>query len=329
MTRDPVRILIVGAGVIGSVYGAWLVQAGHHVSILARGRRLEELREHGLQIEDAATGQADTVAVATSDHLAPDDAYDLAIVAVRLEQVDDILPTLAANRAIPTMLFLLNNAFGVQQYTQAIGCDRVVVGFPGIGGAREGSTIRYYVLPQQPTTLSEVGEQITPRLRALGALFTATGHPVEMTRHIDAWLKTHAVFVTCVAAAITQVGGDNARLAQDRQLVATMVQAIREGFRALARQGIHVTPHNLAILFNWTPRRFAVWYWQRALMGPVGALAIAPHARRARGEMAALAIQTLTMLAPSAWLTPTLRQLLATLTAADVFSRQSVAGIER
>lgn len=42
------RILIFGAGVIGSLYGALLAEAGHDVSVYARGRRLESLSQDGL-----------------------------------------------------------------------------------------------------------------------------------------------------------------------------------------------------------------------------------------------------------------------------------------
>lgn len=49
----PARILVVGAGVIGSVYGAKLLQAGNRVVILARGTRLTDLRTCGLVLDDA------------------------------------------------------------------------------------------------------------------------------------------------------------------------------------------------------------------------------------------------------------------------------------
>lgn len=42
------RILIFGAGVIGSLYGTLLADAGYDVSIYARGRRLESLIRDGL-----------------------------------------------------------------------------------------------------------------------------------------------------------------------------------------------------------------------------------------------------------------------------------------
>ena len=314
MQQTPLRILVFGAGVIGSVYAAWLQRAGQQVTILARGQRLAELRERGLVVQDAATGQQLTLPIATIEHLAPDDAYDLLVVAVRLDQVSSALSLVAANTATPTVLSLMNNAFGVEHFTQALGRGRVVVGFPGIGGQREGSAIQYYVLPQQPTTLGEVDGRITPRLRTLEALIAGTGHRVALTKRIDAWLKTHAVFVTCMTAAIDRCGGDSVRLAENRRQVATMVQAIREGFGALHAQDVAITPGNLAVLFSWMPAWFAVRYWQRALRGPVGTLAIAPHARAARGEMAALAVQVLTLLQSSPRPTLTLRTLLSTLT---------------
>ncbi len=49
-------ILIYGAGVVGSVYAARLQEAGHNVSLLARGQRTVSLRTHGIQLEDASIG---------------------------------------------------------------------------------------------------------------------------------------------------------------------------------------------------------------------------------------------------------------------------------
>ena len=44
------RIMIVGAGVQGTLYGVRLARTGHCVTLIARGRRLEELRERGAAI---------------------------------------------------------------------------------------------------------------------------------------------------------------------------------------------------------------------------------------------------------------------------------------
>ena len=51
------RTLVVGAGVIGSVYAGKLLEAGHEVVLLARGRRLSDLQAYGLVLEDAESGR--------------------------------------------------------------------------------------------------------------------------------------------------------------------------------------------------------------------------------------------------------------------------------
>jgi len=52
------RILVYGAGVVGSQYAALLHRAGHDVSLLARGQRLADLREHGIVLQAVDTGSA-------------------------------------------------------------------------------------------------------------------------------------------------------------------------------------------------------------------------------------------------------------------------------
>ena len=57
----PQRIGIVGSGAIGGHFAARLSRAGHVVSMLARGRTLEAIRQHGLRY--ATTGEEYSVAV--------------------------------------------------------------------------------------------------------------------------------------------------------------------------------------------------------------------------------------------------------------------------
>ena len=89
MSQKPLRILVIGAGVIGSVYAARLQAAGHPVTLLARGKHAADLRARGLLLEDASTGQATTSHVRIVESLAPDDVYDLALACVRLDRARD------------------------------------------------------------------------------------------------------------------------------------------------------------------------------------------------------------------------------------------------
>lgn len=315
MSQIPLRILIIGAGVIGSVYAARLQEAGYAVTLLARGQHAADLRATGLLLEDASTGQSTRSTVPIVERLTPDESYDLALVRVRLDQVAAALPDLAANQQIPLAVFLLNNPTGTHQLVERLGSQRVVLGFPGIGGTREGTKVRSMRIRQQPTTLGEVDGRITPRLRQLAAMFERAEFPVALSRSMDGWLKTHAVFVSCVSAALALEEGDSVRLGQRRASVVLMVNAIREGFAALQSLGLPVTPFNLQVMFSWMPRWFAIRYWQRALQTDVGTLAIAPHANAAREEMGQVGKEVLTLLHASSVPTPTLDSLLAALDA--------------
>jgi 2-dehydropantoate 2-reductase len=313
MSQGPLRILVIGAGVIGSVYATRLQAAGYHVTLLARGRHAADLRASGLVLQDASTGQSTTSHLQTIERLVPKESYDLALVCVRLDQVAAIIPDLAANQHIPTLVFFLNNPTGTKLLVEQLGSQRIVLGFPGVGGTREGTRVRYVLPHQQPTTLGEVDGQMTARLRRLSAMFEQAGFATAISRSMDGWLKTHAVFISCVCAALALEGGDSVRLGQNRSTVALMVSAIREGFAALQSQGIRATPFNLKLIFSWMPRWFAVRYWQRALQTELGTLAIAPHANAAPDEMSRVARQILVFLEPSPRPVPTLKRLLVAL----------------
>jgi ketopantoate reductase len=52
------KVLMVGAGVIGTVYGAHLAAAGHDVFVLSHGPRTAEVTAGGLSARDASSGQS-------------------------------------------------------------------------------------------------------------------------------------------------------------------------------------------------------------------------------------------------------------------------------
>ncbi len=313
MPQEPFRILVIGAGVIGSVYAARLQAASYPVTLLARGQHAADLRARGLILEDASTGQSTTNQLRIVEKLVPEESYELALVCVRLDQVAATVPDLMVNQQIPTLLFFLNNPTGTELLVEQLGSQRVVLGFPGIGGTREGTRVRYVHIDQQPTTLGEVDGQMTARLRRLAAMLEQAGFSTAISRSMDGWLKTHAVFVSCVSAALALEGGDSVRLGQNRATVALLVSAIREGFAALQSLGVRVAPLNLKVIFSWMPRWFAVRYWQRALQTPMGTLAIAPHANAAQEEMGQVAREILDFLEPSPVPVPTLKRLLVAL----------------
>ena len=83
------RILIYGAGVIGSFYASRFAKAGLDVTVLARGQRLKELQGHGLWYRGKT--RTHKVEVKTISELKPDDRYQFIFLTVRENQVEDAL----------------------------------------------------------------------------------------------------------------------------------------------------------------------------------------------------------------------------------------------
>ncbi len=281
------RILVLGAGVIGSVYAGRLLQAGHDVALVARGQRRADLRAHGLVLDDAESGEHRELPIDVLDVPAADVRYDLIVVAVRSEQLTKTLPILAALTNVPDVLFLGNIAGHRRHLIEALG-DRVVLGFPGAGGVLDGAAVRYVLIGQQKTMLGEPSGAISSRARRLQAIFIDAGFPTRLTADIDAWLLGHLAFVVPIAFAVYRADTDAARLARDPVSLLLMVRATSQAFRALRAAHVAEIPTNLAILYLWMPRQFAVAYWRRVLASPRGELWFAGHTRGAVQEMTLL-----------------------------------------
>ncbi|RPI99504.1 MAG: ketopantoate reductase family protein, partial [Chloroflexi bacterium] len=283
------KILIYGAGVLGSLYAGMLQQAGYDITLLARAQRLEGLREHGLVLIEDGSGKLERIPVKVIDWLAPDDAYDLVLVIVRKNQIPSILPTLAANTCTPNVLFLVNNAEGPRALVEALGHERVLLGFPGAGGERVEGIVRYRLASSiQPTTIGELDGQKSERLAQIARVLGDAGLPVAVSKNMDAWLKTHVALVSPIANALYLAGGSNYRLARTRDGLVLMVRAVKEGLRVLHALHITVTPAKYTIL-EWLPEPLLVTVLGKRLGRPEVELVLARHANAARDEMFTLA----------------------------------------
>ena len=106
------RVCVLGAGAIGGWMGVKLAQAGHAVSVLARGATLAAIRAEGLRLIEA--GETAAVKVAASDKpgdLTADEFPDLLIVAVKSQGLRDA--ALAAKPLIGPNTIVLTAMNGV------------------------------------------------------------------------------------------------------------------------------------------------------------------------------------------------------------------------
>jgi 2-dehydropantoate 2-reductase len=74
------RFLVYEAGTIGSLYAARLAQRLQEVAILPRWTRLQQIRRHGIELEDGGSGDRVTTSPEVVARLDPGDASDVVLV---------------------------------------------------------------------------------------------------------------------------------------------------------------------------------------------------------------------------------------------------------
>jgi 2-dehydropantoate 2-reductase len=283
------KILVYGAGNIGSLFAARLKESGQDVSILARGGTLARIRERGIELDNFVTGVKSTTPIDAIERLGPDDAYDLVLVILPKYRISEVLPVLAENRKTPSIMFMCNNAAGPGEMVRVLGPDRVLLGFPGAAGVADGGVIRYLITSarEQPTTIGEVHGRRSSRIEAIGDALKGAGFPVAICSNMDAWLKTHVAEISPTANALYMAGGDHHQLAGDRQAMQLMLRAIREGYRVLKALGIAITPSHHRV-FEWIPEPLLLALMKRMIRSDETSIKFG-HAHQARKEMKIIA----------------------------------------
>jgi len=285
------NVLIVGAGVIGTIYGAQLGTAGHGISVLAHGDRTDAIAARGLHARDVTSG-VETHAPARVVLSAREPNVDVVLVALRRDHLQSAAGVLAEVTRDALVLFMGNNPAGHPGLPSGSGA-RVALGFPGVGGTISAGVATYYKIAQQPTAIEATDE---PRLAVLADALTVRGLPVQRVVDMDGWLAYHAVLVASICAALYRSGTDPKRLAHDRATLKLMCLAITQGFQELHASRIEGCPRNLAVLHNRWLAPVAIRYWARVMRSPMGELAFAAHARHAKPEMRTLADDVMTRL---------------------------------
>ncbi|MAT43036.1 MAG: ketopantoate reductase [Anaerolineaceae bacterium] len=287
------KILVIGAGVLGSLYAARLQNSGQDVTVLARGKRLTQLRENGIVLTNESGHEKSITPMRVIEAIDPEEFFDFALVLVRKNQMKEVLPLLRDNVGVQSFVFMSNNAVGPVEYIQTVGNERVLLGFPGAGGSRdENGEVTYSIVPGeiQSTTIGELNGQRTERVEQLSRLLNQAGFPTVISENMDAWLKTHVALVSPVANAIYLAAGDPYRLANTRDGLVLMVRAIREGLHVLDHLGVPITPKKYKLI-RWVPEGILVPILQKGFATPQAELVLARHARSARDEMQQLGLE--------------------------------------
>ena len=102
------RVAVIGAGGTGGYFGGLLARAGHEVTFVARGARLDAIRARGLAVNSRLAGNF-VVRAAATDDLRTVGPVDLVLVCIKAYSLDGILPLLPSLVGPETMILSVQN----------------------------------------------------------------------------------------------------------------------------------------------------------------------------------------------------------------------------
>lgn len=203
------KVCVVGAGAIGGLLGARLADAGHEVSLVARGAHLAAIRAGGLAIKDD-TGVRSR-ALPASDEPADFGPQDVVVVALKAYSIGPMLPRIARLLTPDTAVVTAINGIPWWYFCRAGGkFDGAPVECLDPGGAMVraldpkhlvGCVVHGSAEVVAPGVvhhtsggafiLGEIDGRVTSRVQALAAAIEATGLKAPVTARIrdDVWTK--------------------------------------------------------------------------------------------------------------------------------------------
>lgn len=173
------KIAVVGAGAMGSVYAALLADAGNEVWALDTwAEHVQAMREKGLRVEGASGDR--TVAVnATSDPAEPGPC-DLVILATKAAGVADAARAMGPLLSSRTSVLTIQNGLGAaERICEHLPAERVLLGVAGGFGASMRGPGHAHHNGMQLIRIGELGGGISERAEQIAEVWRGAGFNVR------------------------------------------------------------------------------------------------------------------------------------------------------
>lgn len=236
------RFLVLGAGALGSYFGAALIRGGAEVAFLVRPARAAQLAARGLAVSSPEGDFRGPVRSVTTDAL--DGVYGAVLLACKAYDLEGALAALApALGRDSAVLPVLNGVRHVEVVAERLGAQHVLGGMTTVNAVvSPNGEVARSAHTSGRTVFGEVSGAISPRCRAIEAAFAAGGVAVSPSpRILDEMWEKFAAFAAIASIAVLSraTAGEIAALPAGSGFVEA---ALAESRRLVEALGHSVTP---------------------------------------------------------------------------------------
>lgn len=243
MTQRFHSVAVVGAGAVGSFFGAMLARARHRVTLIGREPLVRAVERDGLRLDMA--GRVEAIRMASSTELAAARGADLVLFSVKSIDTDTVARQLAAHLDADAVVVSLQNgvenAATIARHVRQLVVPAVVyvaTEMPEPGYVKHHGRGDLVIGP--PNATAALDASIKQKLRDVADFFAAAGVPVRISDDVIAelWSK---LMVNCAYNAISGLTqATYAQLAAVPSIRALQHAIVREVVALAAAEGVNL-----------------------------------------------------------------------------------------
>jgi 2-dehydropantoate 2-reductase len=262
-----VRVLVVGAGIIGSIYGWALAESGHEVVHLVRSGRAATLRD-GMKLDvfDRRKGHKRNFCglykLDAVETLSPTDTFELVIVPVKHYALRQTLKEIVPRLGAAEFLLLTQNWRGTEEIDAFLPRPRYIYGDAKAGGMFSGSTL---VAALKAIDIGSPEGEPTALAKKAADLFASAGIQTGLHSNMLHYLWVQYAMTAGPWAALVHAGTFAAML-NERDATSAALKAGCECLQVVRRRGVDLSryPETSPFLTNSALRgRINVWFMRR------------------------------------------------------------------
>jgi 2-dehydropantoate 2-reductase len=246
------RILIAGAGALGSVFGGFLRRAGDDVTLLGRAPHVDAIASGGLHIEGIWGAHLVRGFAVARDAAEIEGTFDAVLVTVKAYDTPVMAGQVAARLRPAGVVISLQNGLGnAEAIAEVMGAERVLCGRVIFGAeVVAAGRVRITVYADPVLIGSWTGApELAGEAQRWATRLTAAGIPAEPCEDIAAALWGKVLYNAALNPLGALLGLHYGALGEDADTRAIMDAVIDEAFEVAAAEGV-VLPWTTATAYR-------------------------------------------------------------------------------